>query len=110
MMCAKTACTIDQALTGNRGCEVLKTGYRARRLEKRMACWRGYHERLASLERDGLLRRPIIPADCHHNAHMYFILLSEDTDRDRVIRSLANEGINAVFHYVPLHTSPAGKR
>ena len=76
----------------------------------RMACWKRYHEQLAPLEVEGLLRRPIVPADCQHNAHMYYILLPEGADRERVLQTLGEEGIGAVFHYVPLHTSPAGQR
>lgn len=76
----------------------------------RLACWTIYHEALAPLEIQGLLRRPIIPADCEHNAHMYYALLAPGTDRDAVLKRLSDAGINSVFHYVPLHAAPAGKR
>jgi dTDP-4-amino-4,6-dideoxygalactose transaminase len=62
------------------------------------------------MEAEDLIRRPIIPADCQHNAHMYYVLLAPDNDRVAVLASLERNGINAVFHYVPLHSSPAGKR
>lgn len=76
----------------------------------RMACWDRYHALLAPLEDLGLLRRPIVPADCQHNAHMYYVLLAPGTDRQSVLDSLKRHLISAVFHYVPLHSSPAGLR
>jgi dTDP-4-amino-4,6-dideoxygalactose transaminase len=77
---------------------------------ERLALWQRYHEMLAPLERQGLLRRPIVPADCRHNGHMYYILLQSETDRAKVLAGLKENGIGAVFHYVPLHSSPAGLR
>lgn len=76
----------------------------------RMAIWRRYHELLARLEDKGLLRRPIIPAECQHNGHLYYVLLAPGIERGEVLRQLKANGINAVFHYVPLHSSPAGRR
>ncbi len=77
---------------------------------ERMAIWQRYHERLAPLERQGLLRRPIVPADCQHNGHLYYVLLSPEFDRQGVLDRLKANGIHAVFHYIPLHSSPAGLR
>lgn len=79
-------------------------------LARRMAIWRSYHERLAALELAGSLTRPTIPADRRHNAHMYYILLDDRDTRDRLIDSLAKQNIHALFHYIPLHSSPAGER
>ncbi len=76
----------------------------------RLALWQRYHEMLAPLEAEGLLRRPIVPPECAHNAHMYYILLAPGIDRQRVLGELKQNGIGAVFHYVPLHSSPAGQR
>lgn len=76
----------------------------------RLALWDHYHQCLEPLEASGLLRRPIIPDGCVHNAHMYYVLLAPHIDRATVLAALANEGITAVFHYVPLHDSPAGSR
>lgn len=76
----------------------------------RMASWQRYHERLASLEESGRLRRPIIPSECHHNAHMYYVLLDAEIDREKVLAEFRHHNIGAVFHYVPLHSSPAGRR
>jgi dTDP-4-amino-4,6-dideoxygalactose transaminase len=72
--------------------------------------WNRYHEMLVPLEQEGLLRRPIVPADCQHNGHMYYILLRSEEERQRVLEGLKKNNIGAVFHYVPLHSSPAGKR
>lgn len=77
---------------------------------RRLAIWQRYHEALEDLEREGVLRRPIVPQHCVHNAHMYYILLADAEERQRVIRELAAAGIGAVFHYVPLHDAPAGKK
>ena len=77
---------------------------------KRMASWDFYHEQLAPLEEQGILRRPVIPEGCQHNAHMYYILLAPEIDRMAVLNELKRNGINSVFHYVPLHSSPAGQR
>jgi dTDP-4-amino-4,6-dideoxygalactose transaminase len=77
---------------------------------ERLAIWQRYHEMLAPLEQQGLFRRPIVPADCQHNAHMYYILLAPEIDRQAVLDELKRNGIGAVFHYVPLHSSPAGMR
>jgi dTDP-4-amino-4,6-dideoxygalactose transaminase len=77
---------------------------------ERLAIWQRYHEMLAPLESRGLLRRPIVPADCQHNGHMYYILVPSPAERHRVLEGLKQNGIGAVFHYVPLHSSPAGLR
>ena len=76
----------------------------------RITNWKRYHEMLAPLEQQGLLRRPIVPADCRHNGHLYYILLRSETDRQKVLDGLKQNRIGAVFHYVPLHSSPAGMR
>jgi dTDP-4-amino-4,6-dideoxygalactose transaminase len=77
---------------------------------RRLAIWRRYHEALAGLERSGALRRPIVPQHCVHNAHMYYILLPELAARTRFIGWLKEDGIQSVFHYVPLHSSPFGRQ
>lgn len=78
--------------------------------EMRLGIWTWYHQAMSALEARGLLRRPIVPIDCQHNAHMYYILLTKDIDRQGVITKLQSLGINSVFHYIPLHSSPAGLR
>jgi dTDP-4-amino-4,6-dideoxygalactose transaminase len=77
---------------------------------RRLGIWRHYHTTLASLEERGWLRRPIVPAGCVHNAHMYYVLLPSLAARQEVIRLMRERGVSPVFHYVPLHSSPAGKR
>lgn len=76
----------------------------------RLQAWDRYHAALAPLERQGVLRRPIVPPDCEHNAHMYYVLLAPGIDRSAVLSALKEGGVHAVFHYVPLHSSPAGQR
>lgn len=78
--------------------------------QMRLASWRRYHELLEPLESAGLIRRPVVPADCQHNAHMYYVLLSAGMDRQKVLAEFKRNEIGAVFHYVPLHSSPAGQR
>ncbi|MGB6105261.1 MAG: dTDP-4-amino-4,6-dideoxygalactose transaminase [Pusillimonas sp.] len=78
--------------------------------DARLSSWAHYHESLASLEQKGLLRRPIVPSDCQHNAHMYYVLLAPEVPRQHVLEELKRNGIHAVFHYVPLHSSPGGQR
>ncbi|NRB40092.1 MAG: DegT/DnrJ/EryC1/StrS family aminotransferase, partial [Pseudomonadales bacterium] len=75
---------------------------------RRLISWQRYHDLLEVAEVSGLLRRPVIPSGCQHNAHMYYVLLPETVDRQKVITRLAKNGVSAVFHYVPLHTPPAG--
>jgi len=76
----------------------------------RLAIWEHYYAALKPLEQQGLLRCPIVPSTCKHNAHMFYVLLEKNIDRQHVLSELKLNGINSVFHYVPLHSSPAGKR
>jgi dTDP-4-amino-4,6-dideoxygalactose transaminase len=78
--------------------------------QERMASWQRYHELLEPLEAQGIIRRPIVPNDCIHNAHMYYVLLAPEIDRQMVLNEFKQNDIGAVFHYVPLHSSPAGMR
>jgi dTDP-4-amino-4,6-dideoxygalactose transaminase len=77
---------------------------------ERRVHWLHYHDRLADLEAAGLVRRPVVPAHCAHNSHLYRLILRDQRVRDRIIQSLASEGISAPFHFIPLHSSPAGQR
>lgn len=77
---------------------------------RRVRIWHRYHEALEPLERRGALRRPVIPEACSNNAHMYYVLLDSLKQRDAAIGFLRERSISAVFHYVPLHDSPAGMR
>jgi dTDP-4-amino-4,6-dideoxygalactose transaminase len=76
--------------------------------QERLSIWCNYHKLLEPLEESGLIRRPIVPEDCQHNGHMYYVLLDNSIDRQRVLSEMKQAGIWAVFHYVPLHNSPGG--
>ena len=75
----------------------------------RLQAWNNYHKLLDPLEKAGKLRRPIIPDHCIHNGHMYYVLIEDLPTRTELIAHLKDQGINSVFHYVPLHNSPAGQ-
>jgi dTDP-4-amino-4,6-dideoxygalactose transaminase len=77
--------------------------------QRRIALWKAYHAAFREAEAAGRVRRPIIPAQCEHNAHMYYLLLPSAEKRTAFIEQLKREDIHCVFHYVPLHSSPAGK-
>lgn len=76
----------------------------------RLACWQRYHDLLKPLEDNGFLLRPIVPEHCQHNAHMYYVLLSPKINRQKVLTEFKKNNIGAVFHYVPLHSSPGGQK
>lgn len=75
---------------------------------RRLAIWERYHQWAAPHERAGRLRRPVVPADCEHNAHMYYMLLPDLEARTRFIAEMKARGVQTVFHYIPLHSAPAG--
>ncbi|MDD3237357.1 MAG: dTDP-4-amino-4,6-dideoxygalactose transaminase [Candidatus Gastranaerophilales bacterium] len=77
---------------------------------RRLDIWSKYHEFFKRYEANGILRRPIIPAECSHNAHMYYILFNDKELRPKFIDFLKENQILTVFHYVPLHSAPAGKK
>jgi len=76
---------------------------------RRLAIWDRYHAALAPLEAAGKLRRPTLPEGCEHNAHMYYVLLDSLEQRTRVMARMKELGVSTVFHYVPLHSAPAGR-
>jgi len=77
---------------------------------KRLNIWHQYHRAFQPLEEKGLLLRPEIPPECQHNAHMYHLRLNALEARTAFIESLKAFGIHSVFHYIPLHSSPAGQK
>ena len=77
---------------------------------RRLSLWDRYHVWAEQHEAAGLLRRPIVPGHCTHNAHMYYMLLPTLEARTTFIASLKDQGVQAVFHYIPLHSSPAGRQ
>lgn len=74
----------------------------------RLAIWNQYYERLAPLEKAGKITLPYVPEHCVHNGHMFYIKTADLAERTELIDYLKEKGIMAVFHYVPLHSAPAG--
>lgn len=77
---------------------------------QRAALWDRYHALLAAAENAGHLRRPVVPKDCRHNAHIYYVLLRAGVNRKALISGLRQAGVHLAFHFVPLHASPGGQR
>lgn len=77
---------------------------------RRLTIWNQYQAWAESLEGAGVVRRPFVPSSCTHNAHMYYLLLNNLKARTHFIEAMKSAGIGTVFHYVPLHSSPAGMR
>ncbi len=78
--------------------------------EDRLRSWNAYRAAFAELEKRGCVRLPVIPEGCVHNAHMFYLKCRDLEERTALIRFLRERDILAVFHYVPLHTAPAGLR
>ncbi len=76
--------------------------------DERVSHWKMYYKGLSGLNQKGLLELPTVPDSCVHNAHMFYIKVKDLNERTNLIEHLKSHGIHAVFHYVPLHTSPAG--
>ena len=76
--------------------------------ENRLETWRAYHQAFAPLEKEGLVEVPKVPEGCVHNAHMYFLKCKDLPERTRLISFLKQRDVQAVFHYIPLHSAPAG--
>lgn len=74
----------------------------------RMRSWNYYNEALQDLAAEGRIELPFIPSHCKHNAHMFYIKAADLNERSALIAFLKAHGVNAVFHYIPLHSSPAG--
>jgi dTDP-4-amino-4,6-dideoxygalactose transaminase len=77
--------------------------------QRRQRIYQFYRRQLKPLEGEGLLRLPVTPEDCDSNYHMFYILLPDRETRDGLMAHLKRQGIGAVFHYVPLHSSPMGQ-
>lgn len=78
--------------------------------DERIGIWNRYHAAFADLEAREAVNRPTVPAGCIHNGHLYYLLLRDQETRDRLIQALADDLVATVFHYVPLHSAPAGLR
>lgn len=77
---------------------------------RRMAIWKRYESALRSLENDGFVSLPVIPDECAHNAHMFYLLTRTHGEQVALLAALKAKGINAVFHYIPLHATDAGRK
>lgn len=77
---------------------------------QRLALWDRYHTWTKKHEDSGLLRRPVVPPHCQHNAHMYYMLLPDIEARTRFIAKMREQDVQCVFHYIPLHSAPAGQQ
>lgn len=77
--------------------------------ENRLASWKKYYEGLSDLEEKGKIELPYVPDYCEHNAHMFYIKAHDIEERSALISYLKENDVTAVFHYIPLHTAPAGK-
>ncbi|MBR3502341.1 MAG: dTDP-4-amino-4,6-dideoxygalactose transaminase [Alphaproteobacteria bacterium] len=78
--------------------------------KKRLEIWNRYNNAFADAEKQGKIRRSIIPAECSNNAHMFYLLLNDLEMRTKFIAYLKENGVVASFHYIPLHSAPAGKK
>ena len=74
----------------------------------RLSCWNRYYENLTPLAEAGYIELPVIPEGCVHNAHMFYIKAKDIEERTELIDFLKDKGVHSVFHYIPLHTAPAG--
>ena len=78
--------------------------------QDRLASWNRYNEAFVQIEKAGLVQLPVIPDGCEHNAHMYYLKCKDIDERTKLISFLKENGVAAVFHYIPLHSAPAGKK
>lgn len=78
--------------------------------DARRRIWSTYHEGLEEIEKAGCLHRQIVPNDCLHNAHVYYLIMRSSAEREKLMEYLGRHGIGATFHFVPLHNAPAGRR
>jgi dTDP-4-amino-4,6-dideoxygalactose transaminase len=76
----------------------------------RMKVWNQYFDAFQSEEKKGIVQRPTIPDECEHNAHIFYLIVPTNKIREHIIEQLKKKEIAATFHYIPLHTSPAGKK
>ncbi len=78
--------------------------------DDRMKSWKNYYEALLPLQEQGKLTLPAVPEGCEHNAHMFYVKARDLKERTALIAHLRDREVQAVFHYIPLHTAPAGMR
>ena len=85
-------------------------GYADEIKQRRLRLWDRYHKAFAELELQRKAGRPTVPPECEHNAHIYYLLVNDIATRTRVLNVLKQQGVQATFHYVPLHSAPAGRK
>lgn len=78
--------------------------------DKRLQLWDQYYKGLSPLCEEGMIELPVVPKECKHNAHMFYVKVKDIEERTRLITWLKENGIGAVFHYIPLHSAPAGRK
>lgn len=78
--------------------------------KRRIGSWSYYNDLLIDVAVQGKIRLPIIPAECKHNAHMYYVLINSEFNRNKILGKLRKDKVGCIFHYVPLHSSPAGQK
>lgn len=78
--------------------------------DNRMIIWNRYNDAFQELKNAGYIELPYVPSDCKHNAHMFYIKAKDLAERTALIAFLKENGVMAVFHYIPLHSAPAGKK
>lgn len=78
--------------------------------ENRLASWNHYYEGLSELSEQGKIDLPVVPEGCEHNAHMFYIKAKDLEERTRLISFMKEQGVGCVFHYIPLHSAPAGRK
>lgn len=76
----------------------------------RLASWNHYYEGLSELSEQGKIDLPVVPEGCEHNAHMFYIKAKDLEERTRLISFMKEQGVGCVFHYIPLHSAPAGRK
>lgn len=79
-------------------------------LKERLRLWNRYFNLSERLESDGLLTRPRIPPECNHNGHIFYVIIQDKIDRDQIIKQMNINGIISTSHYIPLHSTPTGRR
>lgn len=79
-------------------------------IQQRLMLWEQYHQAFAGLEQQGIVQRPTIPAECQHNGHIYYLLTDSLDTRTKLLAHLKRNGVQSTFHYVPLHSAPAGRQ
>ena len=78
--------------------------------ESRMRAWEYYYSELSDMQKAGYIELPVIPEGCVHNAHMFYVKAKNLEERSQLIQYMNEHEVNCVFHYIPLHSAPAGKK